>query len=182
MPLAPLPPPGARLLAHRPRIAERQVLGRTAARGTARGAGQGRPPPSLGTSRASSTHLGSARVGLLQRPARDRRRPGRRSREDGGEARRHPLPGSRPCRSGSSSSTRRLSSCGGATLSQVAINWCVAKGTTPIPGARNLRQLKANLGALSWRLDAASAAVQPFAKANPFPAKDVGSGLRMFDS
>ncbi|EOD08714.1 hypothetical protein EMIHUDRAFT_419848 [Emiliania huxleyi CCMP1516] len=78
----------------------------------------------------------------------------------------------------------------GATPSQVAINWCVAKGTIPIPGARNLRQLKDNLGALSWRLDAAdvarldaaSAAVQPLAKANPFPAKDVGSGLRMFDS
>ena len=27
-----------------------------------------------------------------------------------------------------------------ATASQVAINWCLAKGTVPIPGARNLAQ------------------------------------------
>ena len=26
------------------------------------------------------------------------------------------------------------------TLSQVAIAWCIAKGTTPIPGVRNVRQ------------------------------------------
>ena len=77
-----------------------------------------------------------------------------------------------------------------ATPSQVAINWCIAKGTTPIPGARNLKQLKENLGSLSWKLDAgdialldsASASIQPLAKSNPFPAKDIETGLQMFDS
>ena len=29
------------------------------------------------------------------------------------------------------------------TLSQVAIAWCIAKGTTPIPGVRNVRQAQA---------------------------------------
>merc|ERR1711988_46969 len=41
-----------------------------------------------------------------------------------------------------------------ATASQVAINWCLAKGTVPIPGARNLAQAQDNLRALSWKLDA----------------------------
>lgn len=38
------------------------------------------------------------------------------------------------------------------TLSQVALNWCICKGTVPIPGAKNLKQAQANLGALGWRL------------------------------
>lgn len=38
------------------------------------------------------------------------------------------------------------------TLSQVAINWAICKGTVPIPGAKNLQQAKENLGALGWRL------------------------------
>jgi pyridoxine 4-dehydrogenase len=37
--------------------------------------------------------------------------------------------------------------------SQVAINWCIAKGTVPIPGAKSLRQAEDNLGALGWRLN-----------------------------
>ncbi|KAG2432713.1 hypothetical protein HYH02_006696 [Chlamydomonas schloesseri] len=40
----------------------------------------------------------------------------------------------------------------GKTPSQVAINWCIAKGTVPIPGAKDLAQAKENLGALGWRL------------------------------
>ncbi|PNW83897.1 hypothetical protein CHLRE_04g216350v5 [Chlamydomonas reinhardtii] len=40
----------------------------------------------------------------------------------------------------------------GKTPSQVAINWCIAKGTVPIPGAKDLVQAKENLGALGWRL------------------------------
>lgn len=32
---------------------------------------------------------------------------------------------------------------GETTLSQVAIAWCIAKGTTPIPGVRNVRQAQA---------------------------------------
>jgi len=41
----------------------------------------------------------------------------------------------------------------GKTMSQVAINWCMAKGAIPIPGAKNLAQAEANLGALGWALD-----------------------------
>lgn len=36
---------------------------------------------------------------------------------------------------------------------QVAINWCICKGTLPIPGAKNLEQAKENLGALGWKLN-----------------------------
>lgn len=54
---------------------------------------------------------------------------------------------------------------GDKPLSQVALNWCVAKGTLAIPGAKNARQAGQNAGALSWslseeeveRLDALSA-------------------------
>jgi pyridoxine 4-dehydrogenase len=38
------------------------------------------------------------------------------------------------------------------TLSQIALNWCMRKGTIPIPGAKNLRQAQDNLGALGWHL------------------------------
>jgi pyridoxine 4-dehydrogenase len=78
----------------------------------------------------------------------------------------------------------------GGTPSQVAINWCIAKGTCPIPGARSLRQAQENFGSLEWKLDAsdvalldtACAAVKPLAAKSPFPEKDVKTGLRMFDS
>jgi pyridoxine 4-dehydrogenase len=35
---------------------------------------------------------------------------------------------------------------------QIALNWCLCKDTTPIPGAKTLAQLDENLGALGWRL------------------------------
>jgi aryl-alcohol dehydrogenase-like predicted oxidoreductase len=35
---------------------------------------------------------------------------------------------------------------------QVALNWCICKGTLPIPGAKNSRQAQENAGALGWRL------------------------------
>lgn len=41
---------------------------------------------------------------------------------------------------------------GNKTPAQVAINWCVAKGTLPIPGAKNERQAKENAAALGWSL------------------------------
>jgi len=41
---------------------------------------------------------------------------------------------------------------GGKTLAQIALNWLVCKGTLPIPGAKNERQLKEIAGALGWRL------------------------------
>lgn len=78
----------------------------------------------------------------------------------------------------------------GGTPSQVAINWCRAKGTVPIPGARTLQQATDNLGALKWqldtadlqRLDAACAKVQPLVEKAPFPKEDINTGLTMFDS
>ncbi|XP_020597181.1 pyridoxal reductase, chloroplastic [Phalaenopsis equestris] len=38
------------------------------------------------------------------------------------------------------------------TISQVAINWCICKGTIPIPGVKSVRQAEENLGSLGWRL------------------------------
>jgi pyridoxine 4-dehydrogenase len=43
------------------------------------------------------------------------------------------------------------------TMSQVAINWCIYKGTIPIPGAKNLAQAQQNAGALGWQLSEAEA-------------------------
>ena len=40
------------------------------------------------------------------------------------------------------------------TAAQVALNWCLCKGTMPIPGAKTLAQAEQNTGALGWRLDA----------------------------
>jgi diketogulonate reductase-like aldo/keto reductase len=34
----------------------------------------------------------------------------------------------------------------------VALNWLMAKGTIPIPGAKNRAQALENAGALGWRL------------------------------
>ncbi|KAK4277616.1 hypothetical protein QN277_015588 [Acacia crassicarpa] len=38
------------------------------------------------------------------------------------------------------------------SMAQVAINWCVCKGTIPIPGVKSIKQAQENLGALGWRL------------------------------
>lgn len=38
------------------------------------------------------------------------------------------------------------------TPSQVAINWCICKGSVPIPGAKDIAQAKENLGSLGWKL------------------------------
>ena len=43
---------------------------------------------------------------------------------------------------------------GAKTPAQVALNWTLAKGTLPIPGAKNERQARENAGALGWRLTA----------------------------
>lgn len=78
-----------------------------------------------------------------------------------------------------------------ASIPQVAINWCIAKGTIPIPGARNLRQVQSNYGSLDWTmtdeevkfLDKASQGfsyIDP--TASPFPRVDKDTGLIMFDS
>jgi pyridoxine 4-dehydrogenase len=39
------------------------------------------------------------------------------------------------------------------TQAQVALNWCIAKGTIPIPGAKTQAQAQQNIGALGWALD-----------------------------
>ncbi len=41
---------------------------------------------------------------------------------------------------------------GSKTPAQVALNWCICKGTLPIPGAKNVRQAEMNAGAIGWRL------------------------------
>lgn len=41
---------------------------------------------------------------------------------------------------------------GNKTPAQVALNWCIKKGTLPIPGAKNERQAKENAGALGFSL------------------------------
>jgi pyridoxine 4-dehydrogenase len=49
-------------------------------------------------------------------------------------------------------SLRDVAKCRNKTMSQVAINYCISKGTVPIAGARTLQQAQNNLGALNWRL------------------------------
>jgi aryl-alcohol dehydrogenase-like predicted oxidoreductase len=40
----------------------------------------------------------------------------------------------------------------GKTPAQIAINWTICKGTLPIPGAKDARQVEQNAGAMGWRL------------------------------
>lgn len=40
----------------------------------------------------------------------------------------------------------------GRSAGQVALNWCIQKGTLPIPGVKNATQAVQNLGALGWQL------------------------------
>ncbi len=42
---------------------------------------------------------------------------------------------------------------GGKLPSQVALNWVMAKGAVPIPGAKNRHQAEENAGALGWTID-----------------------------
>jgi pyridoxine 4-dehydrogenase len=52
------------------------------------------------------------------------------------------------------------------TMSQVALNWCIAKSTIPIPGAKSVEQAQQNIGALGWQLDASEIAELDQAAAN----------------
>ncbi len=47
---------------------------------------------------------------------------------------------------------------------QVSLNWLICKGAVPIPGAKNARQAKENVGAMGWRL--ADAEVQALDEAS----------------
>ncbi len=40
----------------------------------------------------------------------------------------------------------------GKSVGQVALNWCICKGTLPIPGAKTAGQAEQNAGAVGWRL------------------------------
>jgi len=48
--------------------------------------------------------------------------------------------------------TQAIAKARDKTVAQVAINWCICKGTVPIPGARTRAQAVDNAGALGWRL------------------------------
>ncbi|KAF3321377.1 pyridoxal reductase [Carex littledalei] len=50
-------------------------------------------------------------------------------------------------------SLRRIAQARGKTMSQVAINWCICKGTIPIPGIKTVKHVDENLGSLGWRLN-----------------------------
>lgn len=47
---------------------------------------------------------------------------------------------------------REIAEKRGKTMPQVAINWCICKGTVPIPGIKSVRHVEDNLGAMGWRL------------------------------
>lgn len=49
-------------------------------------------------------------------------------------------------------SLREIADTRKKTMSQVAVNWCICKGTVPIPGVKSVKQAQENLGALGWRL------------------------------
>jgi pyridoxine 4-dehydrogenase len=53
---------------------------------------------------------------------------------------------------------REIAKARNKTMSQVALNWCICKGTIPIPGAKSVEQAKENIGALGWYLDASEIA------------------------
>ncbi|PIA61753.1 hypothetical protein AQUCO_00200028v1 [Aquilegia coerulea] len=58
------------------------------------------------------------------------------------------LPGLQPLLS----SLQEIAQRRNKTIPQVAINWCICKGTIPIPGVKTVKQAEENLGALGWRL------------------------------
>lgn len=61
---------------------------------------------------------------------------------------RYLLPGIQPVLN----SLREIASSREKNPAQIALNWCLCKGTIPIPGAKNLQQAEENIGALGWRL------------------------------
>ncbi|KAI5657572.1 hypothetical protein M9H77_26365 [Catharanthus roseus] len=58
------------------------------------------------------------------------------------------LPGLEPLLS----SLKTIAKKRGKTMPKVAINWCISKGTIPIPGVKSVKQANENLGALGWEL------------------------------
>jgi pyridoxine 4-dehydrogenase len=58
------------------------------------------------------------------------------------------LPGAKPILE----SLKAIAESRNKTIAQIAINWCICKGTIPIPGAKSVEQAKQNIGALGWYL------------------------------
>jgi len=54
--------------------------------------------------------------------------------------------------------SREIAASRNKSMSQVALNWCICKGTIPIPGAKTVEQARDNLGALGWKLNASEIA------------------------
>jgi aryl-alcohol dehydrogenase-like predicted oxidoreductase len=74
-----------------------------------------------------------------------------------------PPPGARGLRAGARrlatmqpllGALRAIGEAHGKTPAQVALNWLIAQGTVPIPGAKSATQARDNAGALGWRLTA----------------------------
>ncbi|MBR8832722.1 MAG: aldo/keto reductase [Stigonema ocellatum SAG 48.90 = DSM 106950] len=63
-------------------------------------------------------------------------------------------------------SLREVAQSRNKTMSQVAINWCICKGTIPIPGAKTVEQARENIGALGWQLNSSEIAQLDQAAAN----------------
>ena len=57
-----------------------------------------------------------------------------------------------PASAGLRSELQRLAKGRGVSMTQVALNWCRAHGTTPIPGLRTPSQAKDVAAALTWQL------------------------------
>ncbi len=49
---------------------------------------------------------------------------------------------------------QEISQARNKSMSQIALNWCICKGSIPIPGAKNAEQARENIAALGWLLDA----------------------------
>jgi pyridoxine 4-dehydrogenase len=64
------------------------------------------------------------------------------------------------------SSLQEMAQLRNKTMSQVAINWCICKGTIPIPGAKTVEQAKQNIGALGWQLSSSEVAELDLAAAS----------------
>ncbi|MDQ7843430.1 MAG: aldo/keto reductase [Armatimonadota bacterium] len=62
---------------------------------------------------------------------------------------------------------REIALARGKTQAQVALNWCIAKGALPIPGAKTGAQARENAGALGWSLTAEEMALLDGAEADP---------------
>jgi len=72
---------------------------------------------------------------------------------------------------------RDVAEARGRTCSQVALNWVVAKGAVPIPGARTSERFEEYRGALGWRLTEQEVSrLEAAADALPFDFE--GAGLR----